>query len=89
MSTVVGVDTITDFNSSEGYKIVLDKATFSAFPLLLSKTLRVVSPQGYAIGNPHHQKGTRLKIWLMAVDSVAFRHTSGNFRKSANSLELN
>ena len=39
-STVVGVDAIADFNSSEGDKIVLDKTTFGAFPLLLSETLR-------------------------------------------------
>ncbi|MBN3925715.1 tandem-95 repeat protein, partial [Nostoc sp. NMS4] len=29
-TTVVGVDTITDFNSSQGDKIILDKSTFSA-----------------------------------------------------------
>ncbi|MEH2182492.1 hypothetical protein [Nostoc sp.] len=37
--SAIGLDTISDFNSSQGDKIVLDKTTFSAFPLLLSETL--------------------------------------------------
>ena len=38
--SAIGVDTISDFNRSQGDKILLDKTTFSAFPLLLSETLR-------------------------------------------------
>ncbi len=45
-SSAVGVDTISDFNTSQGDKIVLDKTTFNAFPLLLSETLR----EGVAVG---------------------------------------
>ncbi|WP_442940660.1 hypothetical protein [Nostoc sp.] len=42
----IGVDTISDFNKSQGDKILLDKTTFGALPLLLSETLR----EGVAVG---------------------------------------
>ncbi len=49
-TTVIGVDTITDFNSSEGDKIVLDKTTFGA----------IASATGTGLSNPNDFQITNL-----------------------------
>ncbi|MBE8967629.1 FG-GAP repeat protein [Nostocales cyanobacterium LEGE 12452] len=73
-STVVGVDTITDFNSSEGDKIVLDKTTFSA----------IASVAGTGFSNPNDFKITNLagtstaKIVYDPVSGQLFYNPNGS-----------
>ncbi|MCC5633350.1 putative Ig domain-containing protein [Nostoc sphaeroides CHAB 2801] len=46
--TAVGVDTITDFNSSQGDKIVLDQTTFSAFPFPVAVGIASTARTGFS-----------------------------------------
>ncbi|MHC0065416.1 beta strand repeat-containing protein [Nostoc sp. UIC 10890] len=50
-SNAVGIDAIADFNSSEGDKIVLDKTTFSAFPLRVAVGIASASGTGFSNTN--------------------------------------
>ncbi|MFW9264513.1 cadherin-like domain-containing protein, partial [Nostoc sp. CALU 546] len=50
-SNAVGIDTIADFNSSEGDKIVLDKTTFSAFPLRVAVGIASAPGTGFSNTN--------------------------------------
>ncbi|WP_442941581.1 hypothetical protein [Nostoc sp.] len=47
--TAVGVDTINDFNSSfQGDKVILDKTTFSAFPLRVAVAIASTAVTGFS-----------------------------------------
>ncbi len=46
--SAVGVDAISDFNSSEGDKIILDKTTFSAFPLRVAVGIASTPGTGFS-----------------------------------------
>ncbi|MEH2369399.1 beta strand repeat-containing protein [Nostoc sp.] len=73
-TTVVGVDTITDFNSSEGDKIVLDKTTFGA----------LASATGTGFSNPNDFQITNLagtstaKIVYDSVSGQLFYNPQGS-----------
>ncbi|MHC5768809.1 MAG: beta strand repeat-containing protein [Nostoc sp.] len=84
------VDDITDFNSSEGDKIILSKTSFSAFPLLLSETLRervavgIASVAGTGFSNPNDFQITNLaatstaKIVYDPVSGQLFYNPNGS-----------
>ncbi|OYD94704.1 hypothetical protein CDG76_15020 [Nostoc sp. 'Peltigera membranacea cyanobiont' 210A] len=88
--TAVGVDAISDFNSSQGDKIILDKTTFNAFPLLLSETLRervavgIASTAGTSFSNASDFKITTsgetstAKIVYDAVSGQLFYNQNGS-----------
>ncbi|MBC6431922.1 hypothetical protein FM036_14480 [Nostoc sp. HG1] len=81
-SAAVGVDTISDFNHSQGDKIILDKTTFNAFPLRVA--VGIASATGIGFSNANDFKindltGTSTAIVVYdAVSGQLFYNQNGS-----------
>ncbi|MCC5626494.1 hypothetical protein LC574_36795 [Nostoc sp. CHAB 5715] len=81
-SSAVGQDTIADFKHSQGDKIILDKTTFSAFPLRVA--VGIASTPGTGFSNASDFKVTTLgkastaKIVYNAVSGQLFYNQNGS-----------